>query len=301
LSINTHADFKIIKSNLERKNSVISPRELIEEGRKEKRFKAMISSQAGNICHRVVKNITDYGVFVDLDGPDGRLHIADMSWGRISHPTEFVRVGEEIEVTVLEIDPEKERVALGIKQTKNNPWDNIEYRYPIGSRVKDKSVILVPYGAFVELEPGVEGLIHVAEMSWTKRVNKSSGLLQVGDEIEAAVIGIEKANHKIAPGIKQLEENPWEMVKHNYPIGAHIRDAIGNLTNYGAFVELEDGIDGMTHVSDISWTKKINQPNEVLKKGDVVDAIIIGIDPALTGWYTLVKSPRIGLRRSRTF
>jgi small subunit ribosomal protein S1 len=275
----TH-DFKIIKINLERKNIVISRRELIEEERKEKRLKAMTSIQVGNICRGMVKNITDYGVFVDLDGLDGLLHITDMSWGRISHPTELVRVGEEIEVMVLEIDPEKGRVALGIKQTKNNPWDNIEYRYPIGSRVKGKVVNLVPYGAFVELEPGVEGLIHVAEMSWTKRINKPSELLKVGDEIEAAVIGIEKANQKIALGIKQLDENPWEMVKHNYPVGAHIRGVIRNLTNYGAFVELEDGIDGMIHVSDISWTKKINQPSEVLKNGDVVDAIIIDIDPA---------------------
>ncbi|MDR0590674.1 MAG: 30S ribosomal protein S1 [Puniceicoccales bacterium] len=274
----TH-DFKIIKINLERKNIVISRRELIEEERKEKRFKAMTSIQVGNICRGVVKNITDYGVFVDLDGLDGLLHITDMSWGRISHPAELVRVGEEIEVMVLEIDPEKGRVALGIKQTKNNPWDNIEHRYPIGSRVKGKVVNLVPYGAFIELEPGVEGLIHVAEMSWTKRINKPNELLKVGDEIEAAVIGIEKANQKIALGIKQLEENPWEMVKHNYPVGAHIRGTIRNLTNYGAFVELEDGIDGMIHVSDISWTKKINQPSEVLKKGDVVDAIIIDIDP----------------------
>ncbi|MDR1303373.1 MAG: 30S ribosomal protein S1, partial [Puniceicoccales bacterium] len=272
-------DFKIIKINLERKNIVISRRELIEEERKEKRSKAMNSIQVGNICRGVVKNITDYGVFVDLDGLDGLLHITDMSWGRISHPSELVRAGEEIEVMVLEIDPEKERVALGIKQTKNNPWDNIEYRYPIGSRVKGKVVNLVPYGAFIELEPGVEGLIHVAEMSWTKRINKPSELLKVGDEIDAAVIGIEKANQKIALGIKQLEENPWEMVKHNYPVGAHIRGTIRNLTNYGAFVELEDGIDGMIHVSDISWTKKINQPSEVLKKGDVVDAIIIDIDP----------------------
>jgi small subunit ribosomal protein S1 len=203
-----------------------------------------------------------------------------MSWGRIFHPNDLARVGEEIEVVVLEIDPEKERVALGMKQTKNNPWDNIEYRYPIGSKVNGKVVNLVPYGAFVELEPGVEGLVHVAEMSWTKRINKPSELLKVGDEIEAVVIGIEKASQKIALGIKQLEENPWEMVKHNYPVGAHIRGIVRNITNYGAFVELEEGIDGMIHVSDVSWTKKINHPSEILKKGDTVDAIVIDIDPA---------------------
>jgi small subunit ribosomal protein S1 len=272
-------DFKIVKINLERKNIVISRRELIEEERRDKRQKAMSGIQVGATCHGVVKNITDYGVFVDLDGLDGLLHINDMSWGRIFHPNELVRVGEEIEVMVLEIDPEKERVALGMKQTKNNPWDNIEYRYPIGSKIQGRVVNLVPYGAFVEIEPGVEGLVHVAEMSWTKRINKPSELLKVGGEIEAVVLGIEKGTQKIALGIKQLEENPWEMVKHNYPVGAHIRGAVRNITNYGAFVELEDGIDGMIHVSDISWTKKINHPSEVLKKGDVVDAIVIDIDP----------------------
>jgi small subunit ribosomal protein S1 len=272
-------DFKIVKINLDRKNIVISRRELIEEERREKRQRAMANIQVGNICHGVVKNITDYGVFVDLDGLDGLLHITDMSWGRISHPGELVRVGEEVEVIVLEIDPEKERVALGMKQTKSNPWDNIEHRYPIGSRVRGKVVNLVPYGAFVELETGVEGLVHVAEMSWTKRINKASEILKIGDEIEAAVIGIEKASQKIALGIKQLEENPWEMVKHNYPVGAHIRGAVRNITNYGVFVELENGIDGMVHVSDLSWTKKVNHPNEMLKKGDVVDAIVIDVDP----------------------
>jgi small subunit ribosomal protein S1 len=273
-------DFKIVKINLDRKNIVISRRELIEEERKEKRQKAMANIQVGNICHGVVKNITDYGVFVDLDGLDGLLHITDMSWGRISHPSELVRIGEEIEVMVLEIDPEKERVALGMKQTKNNPWDNIEYRYPIGSKIKGKVVNLVPYGAFVELEVGVEGLIHVAEMSWTKRITKANEILKIGDEVEAVVIGIEKANQKIALGIKQLQENPWEMVKHNYPVGAHIRGTVRNLTNYGAFLELEEGIDGMIHVSDISWTKRINHPSEVFKKGDIVDAVVIDIDPA---------------------
>lgn len=271
-------DFKIVKINLERKNIVVSRRELIEEERREKRQKVMSEIKVGDICHGIVKNITDYGVFVDLDGLDGLLHITDMSWGRISHPNELVSVGEEIEVMVLGTDKDKGRVALGMKQTKNNPWENIEHRYPIGSKVHGKVVNLVPYGAFIELEPGVEGLVHVAEMSWTKRINKPSEILNVGDEIDAVVIGIEKANQKIALGIKQLEENPWEMVKHNYPIGAHVCGTIRNLTNYGAFVELEDGIDGMIHVSDISWTKKINHPNEVFKKGDQVDAVVINID-----------------------
>lgn len=272
-------DFKIVKINLERKNIVVSRRELIEEERRDKRQKALSNIQVGKTCHGIVKNITDYGVFVDLDGLDGLLHITDMSWGRISHPSELVSPGEEIEVMVLEIDPEKERVALGMKQIQNNPWDNIEHRYPVGSKVKGKVVNLVPYGAFVEIEPGVEGLVHVAEMSWTKRITKPSELLKVGDEIEAVAIDIDKTNQKIALGLKQLEENPWEMVKHNYPIGAHVRGTVRNLTNYGAFVELEDGIDGMVHVTDMSWTKKVNHPSEVLKKGDVVDAVVIDIDP----------------------
>lgn len=272
-------DFKIVKINLERKNIVVSRRELIEEERRDKRQKALSNIQVGKTCHGIVKNITDYGVFVDLDGLDGLLHITDMSWGRISHPSELVSPGEEIEVMVLEIDPEKERVALGMKQIQNNPWDNIEHRYPVGSKVKGKVVNLVPYGAFVEIEPGVEGLVHVAEMSWTKRITKPGELLKVGDEIEAVVIDIDKTNQKIALGLKQLEENPWEMVKHNYPIGAHVRGTVRNLTNYGAFVELEDGIDGMVHVTDMSWTKKVNHPSEVLKKGDVVDAVVIDIDP----------------------
>ncbi|MDR2735598.1 MAG: 30S ribosomal protein S1 [Puniceicoccales bacterium] len=271
-------DFKIVKINQKRKNVVVSRRELLEEGRHEKRQKVLEEINVGDIRRGVVKNITDYGVFVDLDGLDGLLHITDVSWGRVSHPSEAVAVGEEIDVMVLEVDKERERVSLGMKQTVANPWDNIEDKYPIGSKVAGKVVNLVPYGAFVELEQGVEGLVHITEMSWTKRINKPSEVMKVGDIISAVVVGIEKENRKIALGIRQLEENPWEMVKHNYPIGAHVRGAIRNITNYGIFVELESGIDGMIHVSDISWTKKIVHPSDVFKKGDVVDAIVIDID-----------------------
>lgn len=272
-------DFKIVKINKERKNIVISRRELIEEEREEKRKTLLSEIKVGDIRKGVVKNITDYGVFVDLGGLDGLLHITDLSWGRVSHPSEIVHVGQELDMMIIGIDSEKERVALGLKQTVQNPWDNIERRYPIGSRVKGRVVNMVAYGAFVELENGVEGLIHVTEMSWTKRINKPSEVVRIGDEVEAVVIGISKEDQKIALSIKQLEENPWEMVSRNYPIGAHVRGKVRNMTSYGAFVELEDGIDGMIHVSDMSWTKAINNPNEFLKKGDEVDAVVLSIDP----------------------
>jgi small subunit ribosomal protein S1 len=271
-------DFKIVKINQERKNVVVSRRELIEEERQEKRQKVLENINVGDILRGVVKNITDYGVFVDLDGLDGLLHITDVSWGRVSHPEEVVSVGEEVSVMVLDIDKDRERVSLGLKQVTPNPWDNIDIKYPIGSKVSGKVVNLVPYGAFVELERGVEGLVHVTEMSWTKHISKPSEILKVGEVISAMVVGIDKDNQRIALGIRQLEENPWEMVKHNYPVGAKVRGVVRNLTNYGAFVELENGIDGMVHVSDISWIKKINQPSDVLKKGDTVDAVVINID-----------------------
>ncbi len=271
-------DFKIVKINKERKNIVVSRRELIEEEREEKRKSLLSEIKIGDIRKGVVKNITDYGVFVDLDGLDGLLHITDLSWGRVSHPNEIVHIGQELDVMIIGIDSEKERVALGLKQTVQNPWDNIERRYPIGSHVKGRIVNMVAYGAFVELENGVEGLIHVTEMSWTKRINKPSEMVRISDEIEAVVIGISKEDQKIALSIKQLEENPWNMVSRNYPIGAHVRGKVRNMTTYGAFVELKDGIDGMIHVSDMNWTKTINNPNEFLKNGDEVDAVVLSID-----------------------
>ena len=228
---------------------------------------------------KVVKIITDYGAFVDLDGLDGLLHITDMSWGRISHPSEMLKVGEEIDVMIIEVDSERERVSLGLKQTMQNPWDGIERKYPIGAHVTGKVVNLVNYGAFIELEEGVEGLVHITEFSWTKRISKPSEVLKVGDEVEAVVLNISKEEQKISLGLRQLEENPWEMAVHNYPVGAHVSGKVRNLTTYGAFVELEEGIDGMVHVSDMSWTRKINHPSEVLKKGDLVDAIVLVVDP----------------------
>jgi small subunit ribosomal protein S1 len=271
-------DYKVLKINLDRKNIVLSRRELIEEQRASKRRELLEKINPGDLVKGVVKNITDFGAFIDLDGMDGLLHITDMSWGRISHPSEMLKQGEEIEVMIIEINREKERVSLGLKQTKSNPWENIENKYPIGAHVKGKVVNLVPYGAFIEIEEGVEGLVHVTEMSWTKRITKPSELLRVGDDVEAVVLGIQKDEEKISLGIRQLDPNPWDMVVHNYPVGAHVHGKVRNITTYGAFVELEEGIDGMVHVSDMSWTRKVNHPSEVLKKGDEVDAIVLDVD-----------------------
>ena len=271
-------DFKIIKINLDRKNVVVSRRELIEEQRSSKRKELLDDVKPGSKRKGVVKNITDYGAFIDLDGLDGLLHITDMSWGRVSHPSEILKVGEEIEVMVIEVDRERERVSLGLKQCANNPWDNIAARFPVGAKVKGKVVNLVNYGAFVEIEQGVEGLVHVTELSWTKRVAKPSDVLKVGQEVEAVILGVNKEEQKISLGLRQLESNPWEMVRHNYPVGARVRGKVRNLTNFGAFIELEEGIDGMVHVSDISWTRRINHPGEVLKKGDEVEAIVLDVD-----------------------
>ena len=273
-------DFKVLKINHERKNIVLSRRELIEEQRINKRRDLLEKLQPGQVRKGIVKNITDFGAFIDLDGMDGLLHITDMSWGRIGHPSELLKQGEEIEVMIIDINREKERVSLGLKQTKNNPWDNIDHKFPVGSKIHGKVVNLVPYGAFIELEPGVEGLVHITEMSWTKRITKPSELLKVGQELDAVVLGIQKDEQKISLGLRQLEPNPWDMVRHNYPVGARVRGKVRNMTTYGAFVELEEGIDGMVHVSDMSWTRKINHPSEMLKKGDEVDAIVLDVDPS---------------------
>ncbi len=271
-------DFKVLKINLDRKNIVLSRRELIEEQRTNKRKNLLDSIQPGQVRKGVVKNITDFGAFIDLDGMDGLLHITDMSWGRIAHPSEILKQGEEINVMIIEVNREKERVSLGLKQTTKNPWDEIEHKFPVGAKVHGKVVNLVPYGAFIEIEPGVEGLVHITEMSWTKRITKPSELLKVGQELDAVVLGIQKEDQKISLGLRQLEPNPWDMARHNYPIGARVRGKVRNMTTYGAFIELEEGIDGMVHVSDLSWTRKVNHPSEILKKGDEVDAIVLDVD-----------------------
>ncbi|MEO8426229.1 MAG: 30S ribosomal protein S1 [Verrucomicrobiota bacterium] len=271
-------EFKVVKINQDRQNIVLSRRELIEQERNEKRSKLLAEMTPGDIRKGTVKNITDFGAFIDLNGIDGLLHITDMSWGRIGHPSEILKVGQDIDVVVLDINREKERVSLGLKQKLTNPWEQIETKYPVGTKVKGTVVNLVPYGAFVELEPGVEGLVHVTELSWTKRIAKPSDVLKADQEIEAVVLGINREEQKISLGIRQLETNPWEKATEKYPLGTKIKGKIRNLTSYGAFVELEDGLDGMVHVSDISWTRKINHPSEVLKKGDEVEAVVLEID-----------------------
>jgi small subunit ribosomal protein S1 len=273
-------DFKVIKIDQLRKNVVLSRRELIEQQRGEKRRNLLESIQPGQVRKGVVKNITDFGAFIDLDGMDGLLHITDMSWGRIAHPSEVLKQGEEIQVMVIEVNREKERVSLGLKQTTKNPWDEIEHKFPVGAKVHGKVVNLVPYGAFIEIEPGVEGLVHITEMSWTKRITKPSEMLKVGQELDAVVLGVGKEEQKISLGLRQLEPNPWDMVRHNYPMGARVRGKVRNMTTYGAFIELEEGIDGMVHVSDMTWNRKVNHPSEVLKKGDEVDAIVLDVDPS---------------------
>ncbi len=271
-------EFKILKINTERKNLVISRRELIEEQRSEKRRALLETIKVGDKVRGNVKNITDYGAFIDLDGLDGLLHITDMSWGRVTHPSEILKVGEPIEVMVTEIDRDRERVSLGLKQCTVNPWEDILARFPIGSKVHGKVVNLVQYGAFVEIEQGVEGLVHVTELSWTKRITKPSDVLKIGQEVDAVILGINKEEQKISLGIRQLEANPWEMVPHNYPVGARVHGKVRNLTAFGAFVELEEGIDGMVHVSDMSWTKRIAKPEEFVKKGQEVEAIVLDVD-----------------------
>src|SRR5476651_9103 len=271
-------DFKIVKINDDRKNVVLSRRELIEQERSEKRQKFLEGVKVGDRVNGTVKNLTDFGAFIDLDGMDGLLHITDMTWGRLGHPSELLKVGQELDVVVLDINKEKERVSLGLKQTQKNPWEETENRFPVGSRVKGKVTNLVPYGAFVEIEDGVEGLIHVSELSWTKRITRPSDVLAVGQEIEAVVLGVNKEEQKISLGVRQLEPNPWDEIEHRYQIGRQVKGTVRNLTAYGAFVELEEGIDGMIHVSDMSWTKKVNHPSEVIKKGDELEAVVIDID-----------------------
>ncbi len=272
-------DFKIVKINDDRKNVVLSRRELIEAERNAKRAAFLDGVTIGDVVTGTVKNLTDFGAFIDLTGIDGLLHITDMTWGRLNHPSEMLKTGQEVTVKVLDINKEKERVSLGLKQLQSNPWDKIEERFPIGkTRASGKITNLVPYGAFVELEEGVEGLIHVSELSWTKRIVRPADVLSVGQEVEASVLGVNKEEQKISLGLRQLESNPWDEISSKYPPGTVVKGKVRNMTAYGAFVEIEEGIDGMIHVSDMSWTRKINQPSEMLKKGDEVEATVIDID-----------------------
>jgi small subunit ribosomal protein S1 len=271
-------DFKIVKINEDRKNVVLSRREIIEQERSEKRQAFLAGVTIGSQITGTVKNITDFGAFIDLDGIDGLLHVTDMSWARLNHPAELIKVGQQLTVQVLDINKEKERVSLGLKQMQSNPWDKIEERFPVGQKVGGKVTNLMPYGAFVQLEDGVEGLIHVSELSWVKRIARPSDVLTLGQQVEAIVLGVNKDEQKISLGVRQLEPNPWDEIELRYMIGKQVKGKVRNMTAYGAFVELEEGIDGMIHVSDLSWTRKINHPSEILKKGDDVEAVVLDID-----------------------
>jgi small subunit ribosomal protein S1 len=269
---------EILKIDEERRNIVVSRRKLIETERETAKTRLLGTLTEGDIVTGTVKNIADFGAFVDLGGIDGLLHITDMSWGRVNHPSEIVRINDKIEVKVLNIDHEREKIALGLKQKEASPWEEIEAKYPVGARVKGEVVNIVSYGAFVRLEDGIEGLVHISEMSWTRRINHPSELVKPGDEVEVVVLDINKDKQEISLGMKQTEVNPWELVAEKYPVGTMIEGAVRNLANYGAFVEIEPGIDGLLHVSDLSWTKKVAHPNEMLKKGDKIQCVILEVD-----------------------
>lgn len=273
-------EMKVIKVNKKRGNIVLSRKAVLEEENEGRKKDTLERLTEGAVLKGYVKNITDYGAFIDLGGIDGLLHITDMSWGRINHPSELFQPGDEVEVVVLKFDRENERVSLGYKQRQSDPWLSVVEKYPSGTRVRGKVISLTEYGAFVSLEDGVEGLIHISEMSWNKRIKHPSKILSVGDSVETQVLEIDQASRRISLGLKQTEPNPWQVLSQRYQIGSVIKGKIRNLTEFGAFVEVEDGIDGLIHVSDLSWTKKIKHPSEVLKKGDVVDAMILNIDSA---------------------
>jgi small subunit ribosomal protein S1 len=271
-------EFKIIKLNKRRRNIVVSRRVILENERAHKREHLMKELAVGQVRKGVVKNITDFGAFIDLGGVDGLLHITDMSYGRVSHPTEMVAIGKEVEVKILDIDWQRERISLGMKQLQSYPWQNVAAKYPVGTRVQGKVVSITNYGAFVEIEPGIEGLVHISEMSWTRNVRHPSKIVSIGETIEAVVLKVDEAEEKISLGMKQTEQDPWMVLPLKYPVGTRISGKVRNLTSFGAFVEIEPGIDGLIHISDMSWTKRVQHPSEVVKKGDGVDVVILNID-----------------------
>jgi len=271
-------EFKIIKLNKRRRNIVVSRRAVLEEHRAKQKSEIIQELAKDQIREGVVKNITDFGAFVDLGGIDGLLHITDMSWGRVSHPSELVSIGDKVKVKVLSFDPEKERISLGMKQLTPYPWEDVDKRYTVTQRVKGKVVSITDYGAFVELEKGIEGLIHISEMSWTRHVRHPSKVVAIGDQIEAMILKIDKDNEKISLGLKQIEPDPWLTLDERFPIGTRLTGKVRNLTNFGAFVEIEEGIDGLVHISDMSWTRRVVHPSEVLKKGDKVEVVVLSID-----------------------
>jgi small subunit ribosomal protein S1 len=271
-------DFKILKYNRKRSNIVLSRRVLLEEERESKRAETLATIHEGKVVSGIVKNLTEYGVFVDLGGVDGLLHITDISWGRVKHPSELFSVGDEINVKILSLDLERERVSLGMKQLSEDPWASAIDKYPVGSRISGKVVSLTDYGAFVELEEGIEGLIHVSEMSWTRKVRHPSKVVAVSEIVDAIVLDIKPENRRISLGMKQAAPNPWDVISDKYPVGTTIEGKIKNITDFGLFVGIDEGIDGLVHISDISWTKRIKHPSEIYKKGDVIQAIVLEID-----------------------
>jgi len=275
----TDLDVRIIKLNKKRGNIVVSRKQLLEEEQGEKRAKTLDQLSEDAILTGTVKNLTNYGAFVDLGGIDGLLHITDMSWGRLTHPRDLVQVGDQIQVKVLKFDREKQRVSLGFKQLTPDPWLDATERYPIGAHVRGRVISVTDYGAFIELEQGIEGLVHVSEMTWSKRMKHPSKMVNVGDQVEAVVLNVNPTERRISLGLKQLESNPWETLHEKFPIGTVVEGKVRNLTDFGAFIEIEDGIDGLVHVSNLSWTKRVKHPSEVLKKGDKVRAIVLAIEP----------------------
>ncbi len=271
-------EFKIIKLNKRRRNIVVSRRVILEADRANKREFLMKELEVGQVRTGVVKNITDFGAFIDLGGVDGLLHITDMSYGRVSHPSEMVAIGKEVEIKILDIDWQRERISLGMKQLQSYPWKDVAEKYPVGSRVQGKVVSITNYGAFVELEPGIEGLVHISEMSWTRNVRHPSKIVSIGETIDAVVLKVDEGDEKISLGMKQTEQDPWMTLPEKYPVGTRITGKVRNLTSFGAFVELEPGIDGLIHISDMSWTKRVQHPSEVVKKGDTVTVLVLNID-----------------------
>ncbi len=271
-------DVAIVKLNKKRGNIVVSRKQLLEQEQNEKKSKVLAHLQEGSILTGVVKNLTEYGAFVDLGGIDGLLHITDMSWGRLTHPRDLVNVGDQIQVKVLKFDPDKQRVSLGFKQLTPDPWLDAEHRYPVGAHVRGRVISVTDYGAFVELEQGIEGLVHVSEMTWSKRTKHPSKLVNVNDEVECVVLSVNPGERRISLGMRQLAANPWDSLIEKYPVGASVEGRVRNLTDFGAFIEIEEGIDGLVHVSNLSWTKRVKHPSEVLKKGDRVKAVVLAID-----------------------
>ena len=270
--------FRIIKISQERKNVILSRRELLEEQLKKGKSQLLEVIKPGDVRVGRIKNITDFGAFVDLSGIDGLLHITDITWGRINHPTEVLAIGDELEVCILDVDREKERLSLGLKQLFPNPWEKADEKYPVGTKIKGKVVNIMPYGAFLEIEKGLEGLIHISEISWNKRITNPADVLSLGDEIDAMVLDLDVENKKLSLGIKQIEANPWDHILEKYPVGSKVSGNIRNIANYGIFVEIEEGIDGLVHISDFSWTRKINHPTEIYKKGDQIEAVVLSVD-----------------------